>query len=110
MKRHSTGTGRTSLALWLGFAATCATQTAFAADADSGKRVAQARCALCHLVEPQQPQEVADSPPFETIARRPGFNAEVLAFLLLDPHPRMNVPMTRREAQDIAAYVATLAR
>ena len=110
MKPHSTGTGRTSLALWLAFAATCLAQAAYAADADNGRRVAQARCALCHLVEPQQRQEVADSPPFETIARRPDFNAEMLAFLLLDPHPRMNVPMTRREAQDIAAYVATLAR
>ena len=36
--------------------------------------------------------------------------ADVLAFLLLHPHPRMNVMITRREAEDLAAYISTLAR
>ena len=35
---------------------------------------------------------------------------KMLAFSMLDPHPRMNVAMTRREAEDIAAYINTLAR
>jgi hypothetical protein len=34
----------------------------------------------------------------------------MLAFSLLDPHPRMNLTLTRREAQDIAAYISTLAK
>jgi hypothetical protein len=29
---------------------------------------------------------------------------------MLDPHPRMNVTLTRREAEDIAAYINTLAK
>jgi hypothetical protein len=29
---------------------------------------------------------------------------------ILDPHPRMSVALTRREAEDIAAYINTLAR
>ena len=39
-----------------------------------------------------------------------GLNPEMLAFSLLDPHPRMNLTLTRREAQDIAAYISTLAK
>jgi hypothetical protein len=49
-------------------------QSARAADAASGKRLAQARCSLCHIVEPDQREELANSPPFETIARRSGFD------------------------------------
>ena len=85
-------------------------QTAFAADADNGKRVALVRCAPCHIVEPNQSREVADSPPFESIARKFGSNPESLAFAILDPHPRMNLTFTRREVEDIAAYISTLAK
>ena len=41
---------------------------------------------------------------------RKKFNAAHLAFFLLDPHPRMNLMLTRRETQDIAAYIGTLAK
>ena len=81
-----------------------------AADADNGKRLAQARCVPCHAIEPDQHMQVADAPPFEVIARKFGLNPEMLAFSLLDPHPRMNLTLTRREAQDIAAYISTLAK
>ncbi len=64
----------------------------------------------CHAVAPDRPREVADAPPFETIARKFARNPDILAFSLLDPHPRMNSPLTRREAQDIAAYINTLAK
>ena len=82
----------------------------FAADAENGKRLAQARCASCHAIEPSQDRQVADAPPFDLIARKFGDNPEILAFSLLDPHPRMNMTLTRREAQDIAAYISTLAK
>jgi hypothetical protein len=55
-------------------------------------------------------REVADAPPFETIARKFAAQPQMLAFSLLDPHPRMNVALTRREVEDIAAYINTLAR
>ena len=89
-------------------AALCA-QSAMAADADNGKRLAQQHCSLCHIVEPNQRQELANSPPFETIARKYGNAAELIAFAILAPHPRMNVTLSRREAEDLAAYIATLA-
>jgi len=53
---------------------------------------------------------LANSPPFETIARRSSFNADMLAYLILSPHPRMNMTLSRSEAEDIAAYIATLRR
>jgi len=87
-----------------------AAQSAVAADADNGKRLAQQHCSPCHLVEPNQRQEVADSPPFETIAQKFGNAPEFIAFAILAPHPRMNVVLSRREAQDIAAYIATLGK
>jgi mono/diheme cytochrome c family protein len=95
---------------FIALGAIVAAQTALAADADNGRRVAQIRCAPCHIVEPNQRGEVADSPPFETIARKFGSNPELLAFAILDPHPRMNLTFTRREAEDIAAYISTLAK
>jgi len=51
------------------------------------------------------------APTFASIARQPGFDADKLAFFLLDPHPKMpNMALTRREASDLAAYIATLGR
>jgi hypothetical protein len=44
------------------------------------------------------------------IARKFEVQPQALAFAILDPHPRMNVALTRREAEDIAAYINTLAR
>ena len=92
------------------YAVVFAGQNALAADADSGKRLAQQHCSPCHIVEPNQRQELADSPPFETIAQKYGNAPELIALAILAPHPRMNVTLSRREAQDIAAYIATLAK
>jgi cytochrome c len=86
------------------------TSAALAADADNGRRLAEMRCAACHIVASNQRRDVADATPFEVIARKFATSPESLAFSLLDPHPRMNVMLTRREAQDIAAYINTLAK
>jgi mono/diheme cytochrome c family protein len=83
---------------------------ALAADADNGKRVAVMRCVACHIVSPNQRRDVTDAPPFDVIARKFASSPETLAFSILDPHPRMNVTLTRREAQDVAAYINTLAK
>jgi mono/diheme cytochrome c family protein len=87
------------------------TVQADAADAGNGERIAQSRCAACHIVvAPNQQREVADAPPFETIARKFDFNPDMLVFHLLEPHPKMNFALTRPEANDVAAYMSTLAR
>ena len=59
--------------------------------AENGKRLVQQHCSPCHIVEPNQRQELANSPSFETIARKHGNAPEQIAFAILAPHPRMNV-------------------
>ncbi len=82
---------------------------AMAADADRGAELAKRWCASCHVVDSGQKQASADVPPFAAIANKPDFSTEKLAFLLLDPHPKMpNFPLSRNEAGDIAAFIATL--
>ena len=91
-------------------AAVLVASAALAADADNGRHIAETRCVACHIVTPDKRRHVADAPPFEVITRKFATSPETLAFSLLDPHLRMNVPLTRREAQDVAAYINTLAK
>ena len=85
------------------------TSSALAVDADHGADLAKRWCASCHVVANGQTQASADVPSFVSIARRPDFSPERLAFFLLDPHPKMpNFPLSRTEAGDIAAYIASL--
>ena len=82
---------------------------AMAGDANNGAQLAKRWCATCHLVDSDQKQASADVPPFATIARKPDFTPEKVAFFLLDPHPKMpNFPLSRSEAADIAAYIGPL--
>jgi mono/diheme cytochrome c family protein len=82
--------------------------SASAADADHGADLARRWCASCHVVMNGQTQASADVPSFASVARRPDFSPERLAFLL-DPHPKMpNFPLSRIEASDIAAYIGSL--
>jgi mono/diheme cytochrome c family protein len=82
---------------------------AMAASAQHGKELAQRWCATCHLVAPDQARASTDVPPFASVARQPGFDAARLALFLLDPHPKMpNMSLTRDEASDLAAYIASL--
>jgi mono/diheme cytochrome c family protein len=82
---------------------------AVAADAQKGKELAQRWCAECHLVAPDQRRANADVASFTSVARRPDFSAAQLAFFLLDPHPKMpDLSLSRAQAGDIAAYIASL--
>ena len=83
--------------------------SAFAADPDHGKTLAQRWCVNCHLVGPDQHNATTDAPPFASVAKMPDFNESRLAFFLLDPHPKMpNMQLTRDDATDLAAYIASL--
>jgi mono/diheme cytochrome c family protein len=86
-----------------------ATTAAFAADAERGGQLAHRWCASCHVVRPDQKSAVIEAPPFQTIARRPGFDAAKVASFLLNPHPKMpDMGLSRDATEDIAAYIATL--
>lgn len=78
-----------------------------AADPATGEGIAKRWCASCHAVgEPTTRTEAAS---FAEIARIPEFNARLLAFFLLDPHPKMpSMSLTRNEAADLAAYILSL--
>ena len=84
---------------------------AHAADVLNGEQVAKSRCGACHIVgAPDRQREVADALPFDVSARSFGFDADRLALSLRERHPRMNLSLTRSEANDVAAYMSTLAR
>jgi mono/diheme cytochrome c family protein len=81
----------------------------FAADPYQGETLVKRWCASCHLVGSGEKGSTTEAPPFATVAKRTEFNAEIIAFFLLDPHPKMpNMQLSRAEAADIAAYISTL--
>jgi mono/diheme cytochrome c family protein len=83
--------------------------SAFAANADNGKTLANRWCSGCHVVEHGQTLATDQAPPFATLAGMPAFDAGKLALLLLKPHPNMPaLSLSRTEIADIAAYIATL--
>jgi mono/diheme cytochrome c family protein len=94
----------------MALAVICATSPAHSADAEIGRRLAQDHCAACHIVTPGQRQEVAQAPPFETIARKFGANYELLVAAIQGPHPKMNFAPSRRETDNLAAYIGTLGK
>ena len=82
---------------------------ALGADVEAGKRVAQQRCAACHVVGPNQRDEVAEAPPFEAIARKFGPDSDMLLFDLMGSHAKMNA-LRRSDADDVAEYIRSLVR
>jgi cytochrome c len=86
------------------------TASAFGGDSVRGKRVSEDRCAVCHVVGRGLSGIFADAPPFEVIGRKYGFNQDTLVSALVGPHAKMNFALRGREADDVAAYIATLAR
>ena len=90
-------------------ALTLALSPAFGADAQNGERLAVRWCVVCHIVAPDQRQSSTDVAQFREIAKRPDFDAAKLSFFLLNPHPVMpNMGLSRIEAEDLAAYIASL--
>lgn len=75
-------------------------------DPEKGAMIAQRWCNSCHIVSSSQTRGTDGTPSFAAIARRENFDAERLAFFLLDPHPVMpRMTLSRNEARDLAAYI-----
>jgi mono/diheme cytochrome c family protein len=99
------------LPIWSIIIAAAASSPGLAADPNHGEQLARRWCASCHVVAKDQTQASSEAPPFATIARNPIFNADRLAFFLLEPHPKMpNMSLTRLEAADLAAYIVSLGK
>jgi mono/diheme cytochrome c family protein len=80
----------------------------FAGDAKAGKRLAQLHCAICHIVESNEHNEIAEAPPFTVIGRKFECNLDALALALIAPHAKMNFDLKPPEASDVAEYIGTL--
>jgi mono/diheme cytochrome c family protein len=90
------------------FSLTFGITSALAADAENGMQIARRWCASCHVVASNQ-RTASEAPPFAAIAKSPDFDASKVAFFLLNPHPKMpDMSLTRNEAADLAAYIASL--
>jgi len=63
-------------------------QSALAADASNGQRLAMQWCAACHVVASDQREANADAPPFAEIAKRPNFSESGLTTFLSTPTRR----------------------
>ena len=95
--------------VWVVAGVVCSGAAAVAADADNGSRLARRWCAPCHVVASNQTRVTGEAPPFASIAKLPDFDTAKLALFLLDPHPKMpDMGLSRTEAADLAAYIATL--
>lgn len=86
------------------------TSPAFAADVDHGRVLAQRHCSICHAIAPDFRSEVADAPPFEVIGRKHDFDPLRISAAIMGSHPRMNFAPAIVDADDLAAYIATLSR
>ena len=95
-----------------GVALLCAlSQGALAADVANGERLAKRWCAACHVVAADQKSGNTQAAPFSAIAKLLGFDAAKLALYLLTPHPKMpDMSLSRSEAADLAAFIATQGR
>ena len=82
----------------------------WAGDLEVGRALAEQWCRSCHLIDPGQQQAADTAPPFAEIANDPVTTRAGLQAWLFDPHPPMpNLDLTRREIDDLTAYVLSLA-
>jgi len=80
---------------------------AAAGDAEHGGVVAGRWCAACHVVTKNQKSANADAPSFFDVAQR--LDNKHIANFLVAPHPPMpNMSLTRKEIDDIVAYIRSL--
>jgi mono/diheme cytochrome c family protein len=81
-------------------------------DAAAGRKLAQAWCSSCHVVDPT-PQRGVDNgaPAFTVIASLPTTTPLALRAFLQTPHAQMpDLHLTRDEIDDLTGYILSLRR
>ena len=83
--------------------ALCGGGAAFAQNVENGRRVSERWCSECHAIDPGKSSRTI---PFAAIAAKPGITSDMISSFLLMPHSTMpNLPLTRKDARDIAAFI-----
>jgi mono/diheme cytochrome c family protein len=79
-------------------------------DPQSGKALAEKLCTNCHLIgSAQQESAVADVPSFHEIANSQSQSTgTIIAHIMLPKHPMPQIPLTKNEIADLAAYITSL--
>ncbi|MGV1015194.1 MAG: c-type cytochrome [Methyloceanibacter sp.] len=78
-------------------------------DPEQGKALAERLCTNCHLVSPGQRHANVDVPSFPEIANKQAqTEGAIMGRILLPSHPMPEIPLTKREIADLAAYIMTL--
>ena len=79
-----------------------------AGDAEAGHQLASQWCTGCHIVDNSQ-QGPDTAPPFPAVARRTPQDHSWVRAWLAAPHPPMpNFNLSRRQIDDIVAYLDSL--
>ena len=93
----------------LAAAALLAATQAAAGDAGAGRTLAEQWCTGCHLIGPAD-RGSDTAPPFTAIAADPEKDPEHLRTWLATPHTEMPaMPLSRRDIDDLVAYITGLA-
>ncbi len=79
-------------------------------DPETGKALAERLCTNCHLVgSVRQEHANPDVPSFREIANLPEqTEGAVAARIMLPKHPMPQIPLTKSELSDLAAYILSL--
>lgn len=80
-----------------------------AADVAAGRALAEKWCSNCHIISGTR-QATDAAPPFAVIAADPAKTGEDLRVWLSSPHSAMpEMPLSRREIDDVVAYIRSQA-
>ena len=100
--------GFAALALILSACVAAASPSA-AADVATGARLAGQWCANCHVIGGTPAGTVQQGPPSFRAVAQGGLSADQLRAFLSHPHgPMPDLSLTRREIDDLIAYIDTL--
>jgi mono/diheme cytochrome c family protein len=78
---------------------------ALAQDVENGRRLSARWCSECHAIGPAQGKG-GRSISFAAIAARQDLSSDMISSFLLMPHSTMpNMPLRRKDARDIAAFI-----
>jgi mono/diheme cytochrome c family protein len=80
-------------------------ESALAQNLENGRRLSERWCSECHAID-STPGKSGKASSFASIAARETVTADMIASFLRLPHATMpNLPLSRKDAEDLAAFV-----